>query len=93
MSESKNQSKEDIQNVTEMLDMVSEKIPALLRGIKETFFSEEAGRETGKAVGAFYQELIKAGFSHDDATSMAMTYMNSVRNTMQGLKIEKSDDN
>lgn len=66
-------------DVAQLLDKVAEKIPALLKGLREVVYSAEAGEQFGKAVGAFYNELIKQGIPQEQAMEMAKNYMISLR--------------
>lgn len=65
--------------VAQLLDKVAEKIPALLKGLREVVYSAEAGEQFGKAVGAFYSELVKQGIPKEQAMEMAKNYMISLR--------------
>lgn len=65
--------------VAQLLDKVAEKIPALLKGLREVVYSAEAGEQFGKAVGAFYGELVKQGIPQEQAMEMAKNYMISLR--------------
>jgi hypothetical protein len=66
-------------DVAKLLDKAVEKIPTLLKGLREAVYSAEAGEQFGKAVGAFYGELIKQGIPHEQALEMAKNYMISLR--------------
>ncbi len=67
------------EEVALILDKVAEKIPALLKGLRDAVYSAEAGEQFGKAVGAFYAELIKQGIPQEQAMEMAKNYMISLR--------------
>jgi hypothetical protein len=67
------------EDVAELLDKIADKIPALLKGLRDVVYSVEAGEQFGKAVGAFYSELIKQGIPQDQAMEMAKNYMVSLR--------------
>lgn len=67
------------EEVAQILDTVSEKIPALLKGLREVVYSAEAGEQFGKAIGAFYSELLKQGIPQEQAMEMAKNYMISLR--------------
>lgn len=67
------------EEVAQILDKVSEKIPALLKGLREVVYSAEAGEQFGKAIGAFYSELLKQGIPQEQAMEMAKNYMISLR--------------
>lgn len=66
--------------IAEMLDSVSDKVPKLIKGLVGTVYSAEAGREMGKAVGAFYSEMVQAGIPPKGALNMAKDYMLSMKN-------------
>lgn len=42
----------------EILDMIAEKFPRVLRSLRQEVYSVEVGQQLGSAVGTFYQELI-----------------------------------
>ena len=48
---------EEAEEVKEILEVVSKEIPALIKGIIGSIFSEEAGKDMGRAAAAFYKEL------------------------------------
>jgi hypothetical protein len=45
----------DPENIKEILDVVSSEIPAMIKSILSSVFSEEAGRNMGKAAAAYYK--------------------------------------
>lgn len=68
-------SREDAEEVKEILSVVSTEIPALIKNIIASVFSEEAGRSMGKAAGAFYKELKASGLPDELALKMTEDYM------------------
>ena len=60
--EERKDQKMDPQNVKELLSAVSTEIPTMIKSIMSQFFSEEAGRNMGKAAAAYYKELKTADF-------------------------------
>jgi len=66
---------EDAEEVREILSVVSKEIPALIKGIIASVFSEEAGRSMGKAAAAFYKELKKSGMPDEVAVKMTENYI------------------
>lgn len=68
--------------IGEMLDTVSEKIPKLIEQVTKSFYSEEAGRQMGKAIGSMYKELIEAGIPSHEAIEMAKDYLNTAKSMM-----------
>jgi len=71
---------EEAEKVREILSVVSERVPTLIRGIIETMFSEKAGREMGKAIGAFYSELKDGGIPDEIAIKMTKDCLKSFTN-------------
>lgn len=67
--------REVAQALPELLDAISGKVPALIRGLIETVFSEQAGRELGKAVAAFYRELKAGGMPDSMVNEIVLEYM------------------
>lgn len=64
-------SMKDVEELKLVLSTVSTELPALIRNILSSVFSEEAGRNMGKAAAAFYSELKDSGIP--DATALKMT--------------------
>ena len=63
------------ENVKEILGVVSTEIPALVKSILSSVFSEEAGRNMGKAAAAYYKELKNGGLPEQVAVKMTEDYM------------------
>jgi hypothetical protein len=77
----------DPEKIAKILDAVADKVPALLRAIRDTVYSKEAGEHFGEAVGAFYHKLIEQGIPQEQALEMARGYMISLRDLVgQSLK-------
>jgi Ran GTPase-activating protein (RanGAP) involved in mRNA processing and transport len=76
MSEKKEKSpKEEAEEVKEILSAVSTQVPALIKSLLASVFSEEAGRSMGKAAAAYYKELKESGMPEDVAVKMTEDYM------------------
>jgi len=76
MSERKEKSaKEEAEEVKEILSAVSTQVPALIKSVLASVFSEEAGRTMGKAAAAYYKELKEGGMPEDVAVKMTEDYM------------------
>ena len=67
--------KEEAEEVKEILAVVSTEIPALIKGIISSIFSEEAGKNMGRAAAAFYKELKEGGMPEDVAVKMTENYI------------------
>jgi len=66
---------EDAEELKEILGVVSKEVPALIKGIVGSVFSEESGRDMGKAAGAFYKELKESGMPEETAVRMTENYI------------------
>jgi len=76
MSEEKEKKKkEDIEELREVLNVVSKEVPAMIKGIIGSVFSEEAGKDMGKAAAAFYRQLKEAGMPEETAVKMTENYI------------------
>jgi hypothetical protein len=61
----------DVEEIKEILGAVSTEVPTLIKSIIAAVFSEEAGKNMGKAAAAFYKELKEGGMP--DAVAVKMT--------------------
>jgi len=73
--EERKERKMDPENIKELLGVVSTEIPAMIKSIISTVFSEEAGRNMGKAAAAYYKELKAGGLPEDVAVKLTQEYM------------------
>ncbi len=64
----------DVQDLSDVLDAVSDRVPPLLRSVLDQLYSPEAGRKMGQAIGAFYRELTEAGLPPERALKLAEQY-------------------
>jgi len=80
---------EDAEEVKAILGVVSKEIPALIKGIVGSVFSEEAGRDMGRAAGAFYKELKESGMPDDIAVRMTENYISVFTNIGDIMKTFK----
>ncbi len=74
-SEKKKTAAEEAEEVRQILSAVSTEVPALIKSIIGAVFSEEAGRNMGRAAGAFYKELKDSGMPDDVAVKMTEDYI------------------
>jgi hypothetical protein len=67
------------ENVREILGVVSSELPVMIQGIIQgilsAVFSEEAGRNRGKAATAYFKELKDGGLPEQVAVKMTEEYM------------------
>jgi hypothetical protein len=66
---------EDAEEIEAVLSAVSSQVPGLIKNIIASVFSEEAGRNMGKAAGSFYKELKDSGMPEEMALRMTEDYM------------------
>jgi len=90
---------EDVEELREILSVVSKEVPALIKGIIGGVFSEEAGRDMGKAAAAFYKELKEAGMPEETAVRMTENYISvftslgdMMKKAISGGKIIKGEE-
>jgi hypothetical protein len=72
----------DAQELSEILDAVSNKVPDMITNILKTVYSAEAGRNVGQAVGNLFRELMDAGIPYEMAVKMASDYMISFKDLL-----------
>jgi hypothetical protein len=67
------------ENVREILGVLSSELPIMIQGIIQgilfAVFSEEAGRNRGKAAAAYFKELKDGGLPEQAAVKMTEEYM------------------
>jgi hypothetical protein len=68
-----------VKEIGEMLDLVSEKLPRLIRELYQTLYSEEGAENMSKAVGTFYKNLIAAGMDKEDALYLTQEYLDTLK--------------
>ena len=67
--------KMEAENIKEILSVVSSEIPSMIKSILSAVFSEEAGRNMGKAAAAYYKELKDGGLPEQVAVKLTEEYM------------------
>lgn len=68
----------DPDKIKEILDVVSEKIPALLKELSGVLYSPEQAKQFGLAGATFYKELKAAGLTDDQAFELTNQYMSTL---------------
>jgi hypothetical protein len=81
--EEKKERKMDPENVKELLSVVSTEIPTMIKSIMNSVFSEEAGKNMGKAAAAYYKELKTGGLPDEVAVKLTQEYMQTFTNISQ----------
>jgi len=69
-----------VEEITQLIDVVGDKIPTLIKSLKDLVYSPEAGKSMGQAVGNFYQELVASGIGQELASSLTREYLSTMQN-------------
>lgn len=69
---------DDAQKVKEILEVVSEKIPALLNSLTDVLYGKESAAKYGQAIAGFYKSLKDSGMTDQQAFELTKTYMSSL---------------
>ena len=80
MDEHRRYASKDAQEVAEIFETLSTKIPDMLNGILGSLFSPEAAGNMGKAVAEFRKSLIEGGIPEDEAMEMTRKYLGTLTN-------------
>jgi hypothetical protein len=70
--------KHDAEEVKEILEVVSEKIPALLNALTDVLYGKESAAKYGQAIAGFYKSLKDSGMTDQQAYELTKTYMSSL---------------
>jgi hypothetical protein len=74
----KRHSHKDAEEVAEIFETLSTKIPSMIRGIIDSLFSPEAAANMGKAVVEFRKSLIEGGIPEEEAMKMTQQYLSTL---------------
>lgn len=75
---SKNEEIPDPEKIKEILDVVSEKIPGLLKELSGLLYSPQSAKQYAEAAAIFYKELIKAGMTPEQAYDLTSQYLSTL---------------
>ncbi|HVP16011.1 MAG TPA: hypothetical protein VMT42_01425 [candidate division Zixibacteria bacterium] len=75
VDDEKKDRKMEPENIKEILSVVSSEVPTLIKSVLASVFSEEAGRNMGKAAAAYYKQLKEGGLPEQVAVKMTEDYM------------------
>ena len=95
MSQNPKHERMDPKEIAEIMDSVSEKIPTLIKGVLDSFFSPEAAANIGKSVAVFRKSLIEGGISESEAQDMTREYLQTLTkwsNVMRDARINSRDE-
>ena len=80
MSEERRYASKDAQEVAEIFETLSTKLPEMLKGVLGSLFSPEAASNMGKAVAEFRKSLIEGGIPEEEAMEMTRKYLGTLTN-------------
>ena len=66
------------EDIKEILEVVTEKVPELLEALSDILYSKENAVKYGEAVATFYKTLVDAGMEPDQAFELTEKYMSSL---------------
>jgi hypothetical protein len=78
MSQNSKHERMDPKEIAEIMESVSAKIPTLVKGVLDSFFSPEAAANIGKAVAVFRKSLIEGGIPEAEAQEMTREYLQTL---------------
>ena len=68
----------DPEKIKEILDVVSEKIPGLLKELSSLLYSPQSAKQYAEAAAIFYKELKNAGMTEDQAYELTSQYLSTL---------------
>jgi hypothetical protein len=68
----------DPEKIKEILDIVSEKIPGLLKELSSLLYSPESAKRYAEAAATFYKELKNAGMTDEQAYELTSQYLSTL---------------
>jgi len=68
----------DPEKIKEILNVVSEKIPGLLKELSNVLYGTNQAKQFGIAVATFYKELKDAGMTDQQAYELTSQYMSTL---------------
>jgi hypothetical protein len=83
----------DPEKIKEILDVVSEKIPGLLKELSEILYGPKNAKQYAEAAATFYKELKKSGMSEDQAFELTRQYLSTLNlgKMMSGFRNSHKD--
>jgi len=68
----------DPEKIKEILDVVAEKVPNLLKELSGILYSPESAKQYAEAAAIFYKELKNAGMSEAEAYELTSQYLSTL---------------
>ena len=81
----------DPKQIKEILDVVGEKVPGLLKELSGLLYGPDSARNYAAAAATFYKELKAAGMNDEQAFDLTRQYMSTLNlgHVMKGFAHEK----
>lgn len=77
---------EDAESLKDLLDVVGEKIPTLMRGIDDALITPEVMKKKAESIAIYYKTLVEAGMDKDTAEQMAMIQSSEMNRMVHGYR-------
>lgn len=68
----------DPEKIKEIIDVISEKIPGLLKQLSEFLYGAQSAKQYAEAAAIFYKELKNAGMTEQQAFELTQQYMSTL---------------
>ncbi len=68
----------DAEQVKEILDVVSNRIPELLNSLTDVLYGKEQAGKYGTAIAGFYKSMKESGMTEEQAYELTQQYMSSL---------------
>ncbi len=68
----------DPEKIKEIFDIISEKIPGLLKELSSLLYSPDSAKKYAQAAAIFYKELKAAGMSDEQAYELTSQYLSTL---------------
>jgi hypothetical protein len=68
----------DAQEVKEILDVVSEKVPDLLNALTDVLYGAQQSGKYGQAIAGFYKAMKESGMTDEQAFELTQQYMSTL---------------
>ena len=68
----------DPEKIKEILDVVGEKIPGLLKELSNLLYSPKSAKQYAEAAAIFYKELKNAGMTDEQAYELTSQYLSTL---------------
>ena len=68
----------DPEKIKEILDVVTEKVPGLLKELSGLLYSPQSAKQYAEAAAIFYKELVTAGMTAEQAYELTKQYLSTL---------------